>query len=113
MGWVEELKPEDDVKVEIIYPRRYVEHNLSTIKRYSSGVAHTCKGAVLLGEDETEFLVFGMSVLQVYTVEEAMKHFGIEMTHEIGRLPNGEQWVYFYADLKGLKEKMENGELDE
>lgn len=112
MGWVEELGPDDDVDVKIIFPSAYVERNLSTIKRYTSGVAHTCKGAVLLGEDETEFLVFGMSVLQVYSVEDAMRVFGIEMTHEIGRLPNGEQWVYFYADLKGLKEKMENGELD-
>lgn len=112
MSWVEELKPEDEVEVEIIYPPAYVEACISTIGKYSRGIASLCKGAAILGEDETEFLVFDMLTVQVIVVEEAMKHFGIEMTHESGRLPDGQRWTYFYADLKGLKEKMENGELD-
>ena len=112
MSWVEELKPEDDVTVEIIYPPAYVEACMNTIGKYSRGIASLCKGAAILGEDETEFLVFDMLTVQVIVVEEAMRHFGIEMTHESGRLPDGRRWTYFYADLKGLKEKMENGELD-
>ena len=112
MGWVENLKPEDDVTVEITYPPEYVEYSLSTIRRFAKGIACLCKGAVLLGDDETEFLVFDMTVVQVVTIEETMKLFGIELTHEMGVTNSGKRWTYFYADLKGLKEKMQNGELD-
>jgi hypothetical protein len=66
---------------------------------------------VLLGDDETEFLVFDMMVVQVVTVEEAMKQFGIELTHEMGVTDSGKRWTYFYADLKGLRKKMESGEI--
>ena len=113
MSWVEELKPEDEVTVEIIYPPAYVEYSMSTIRKYSAGISHLCKGAALLGEDDTEFLVFDMTILQVITIEEVMRHFGIEMTHESGKLSDGRRWTYFYADLTGLKEKMENGELEQ
>jgi hypothetical protein len=41
-----------------------------------------------------------------------MRHFGIEMTHESGKLPDGTRYTYFYADLTGLKEILENGELE-
>lgn len=112
MSWVEELKPEDDVTVEIIYPAEYVEYCISTIRRFAKGIACLCKGAVLLGDDETEFLVFDMTVVQVVTIEETMKQFGVELTHEMGVTDSGKRWTYFYADLKGLKEKMQNGELD-
>jgi hypothetical protein len=111
MSWVEELKPEDDVTVEIVYPAEYVEYCASTIRRFAKGIACLCKGAVLLGDDETEFLVFDMMVVQVVTVEEAMKQFGIELTHEMGVTDSGKRWTYFYADLKGLREKMESGEI--
>lgn len=111
MSWVEELKPEDDVTVEIIYPAEYVEYCASTIRRFARGIAYLCKGAVLLGEDETEFLVFDMMVVQVVTIEEAMKQFGIELTHEMGTTDSGKRWAYFYADLKGLHKKMESGEI--
>lgn len=111
MSWVEKLKPEDDVTVEIIYPAEYVEYCTSTMGRFAKGIACLCKGAVLLGDDETEFLVFDMMVVQVITVEEAMKQFGIELTHEMGVTDSGKRWTYFYADLKGLRKKMESGEI--
>ena len=113
MSWVENLKPDDEVEVEIIYPRAYVEACLGTIRRYSQGIACLCKGAAVLGEDETEFLVYGMLTVQVLTIESAMRCFGIELTHESGRLPDGTRWTYFYADLKGLKKKMEAGEFED
>ena len=112
MSWVEELKPDDEVEVEIIYPKAYVDHNVSTMRRYAAGISSICKGYALLGEDETEFLVFGMTIVQVVSIEEIFKGFGIEMAHEHGHLPNGERWTYFYCDLRGLKEKMEEGEID-
>lgn len=112
MSWVEELKPDDEVEVEIIYPQAYIDHNVSTIRRYSAAISNICKGHALLGDDETEFLVYGMTVIQVITIEEAMRHYGIEMVHESGKLPDGTRWTYFYADLKGLRENLENGEFE-
>ena len=112
MSWVEQLKPDDDVEVEIIYPREYVEYSMKTMRQYASGISHLCKGAAILGDDDTEFLVYGMTVLQVITIEEIMGHFGIQMEHDIGRLTDGTQWVYFYVDLRGLKEFLKNGEGD-
>ena len=112
MGWVEELKPDDEVEVEIIYPPAYVEYSLKTIRQYASGISHLCKGAAILGDDETEFLVFDMLMMQVLTIEEAMRCFGIELTHDCGKLSDGRRWTYFYADLRGLKEKMESGEVE-
>ena len=112
MGWVEQLKPDDDVKVEIIYPPEYVDYCMETIRQYSSGISHLCKGAAILGEDDTEFLVYDMTVLQVLSIEEIMRHFGIEMEHEMGRLSDGTRWTYFYCDLRGLREMMKNGEVD-
>ena len=110
-SWVEELKPEDEVIVEIIYPPEYVEYNLATTKKFSAAVAYYCKAAALLGEDETEFLISGMTVLQVYTIEEAMRKFGIEMDHEIIRLDDMNH-VHFYADVRGLQKKLEEGDLE-
>ena len=109
MGWVEELKPDDEVNVEIIYPLAYVEACHATIQKYARGIALLCKGAATLGEDETEFLVWGMLTAQIHAIEGAMKIFGIELTHESGKLEDGARWTYFYADLKGLKEILENG----
>ena len=111
MSWVEELKPDDEVEVEIIYPSEYVEACMSTIRKYARGIACLCKGAATLGEDETEFLVWDMLTVQVITIEETMRQFGIEMTHEGGQI-NGRRWTYFYADLTKLKERMEDGEFD-
>ena len=107
------FEKDDDLSVEIRFPKKYVDYNIASMPRFSAGVSHLCKGAVLLGEDETEFLVFGMTIMQVITIEEAMKRFGIEMTHDAGRFSDGTRWTYFYADLRGLKERMENGDFDE
>ena len=58
-----------------------------------------------LGEDEIEFAVEGMTVLQVYTVEKAMKKFGIEMTHDHSPIE-----TVFYADVSGLRKILEGEE---
>ena len=107
MSWVEELTPDEDVTVEIIYPPEYIKYCMSTIKKFTSGVATLCKGAAILGEDETEFLVWDMTALQVNVLEEAMKEFGIEMTHDYGCAKDGRRWTYFYADVSGLKKFLE------
>ena len=113
MGWVEELKPEDDVTVEITYPREYVEYSMSTIRKYSRGISYLCKGAAILGDDDAEFWVYDITVLQTSILEEVFRKFGVEMTHEHGKLPDGVRWTYFYADLRGLRKRMnENGEFD-
>ena len=110
MSWVEQLKPDDDVEVEITYPREYVEYSMKTMRQYASGISHLCKGAAILGDDDTEFLVFGMTVMQVISIEEIMRRFGVDMTHDMGKLENGTSWTYFYCDLRGLKEIFEEGE---
>ena len=110
MGWVEELKPDDDVTVEIIYPTEYVKYCMSTMRKFTSGVATLCKGAAILGENEAEFLVWDMTILQVNILEEAMRQFGIEMTHEYGCAKDGRRWTRFYADVSGLRKIL--GEFD-
>lgn len=112
MSWVEELTPDDEVNVEIILPKAYVDMCVSTMKKYAKGIAHLCKGAALLGDDDTEFLVFDILIEQVLCIEEVMRHFGVEMTHESGKLSDGTRYTYFYADLTELKEMLENGELE-
>ena len=104
------FEKDDELSVEIRFPKAYVDHNIASMKRFSSGISHLCKGAALLGEDETEFLVFGMTIMQVVTIEEAMKNFGIEMAHDSGKLEDGKRWTYFYADLKELRRRLENNE---
>ena len=88
--------------VEIIYPKSYVDYNFSTIQRYPSGIASILKGHAMFGNEEVEFIVRGMTLLQVNTVEEAMRYFGVEMMHEHKVLPDGARETYFYADLHGL-----------
>ena len=111
MSWVEELKPDDDVTVEIIYPPEYVEHTISTMPKYASAISMICKAAALLEEDETEFLIWDITVIQIISIETTLARFGVQMTHESGSLPSGRRWTYFYADVRGLQEKMKNGEL--
>ena len=113
MGWVEELKPDDDVEVEIIYPRKYVEYSMSTIRKYSRGMACLCKGAAILDKKDTEFLVYDITVLQTAILEEVFRKFGVEMEHEHGMASDGARWTYFYADLRGLLKRMnEEGDFD-
>ena len=113
MSWVENIGPDDGVKVEIIWPSTYVKKSMDSMKQYSSAIAHLCKGAAILGDDETEFLVYGMTILQIYAAESAMRQFGIEMTHDTGIDDNGERWTYFYCDLRGLKRILEENDADE
>jgi hypothetical protein len=113
VSWVEELKPEDDVTVEIIYPREYVEYSMSTIRKYSRDISYLCKDAAVLGKDDTEFSVYDITVLQTIVLEKVFRKFGVEMTHEHGKLSDGTRWTYFYADLRGLRKRMnEDGEFD-
>ena len=95
----------EDIQVEIIFPEKYVEYNLKTMPKYASAIAHLCKAGAILGEDEIEFAVEGMTVLQVYTVEKAMKKFGIEMTHDHSPIE-----TVFYADVSGLRKILEGEE---
>lgn len=112
MSWVEDLKPDEEVQVEIIYPVPYLEYNLSTMKKYSAAAAFYCRAAATLGEDDIEFLMFDMTIMQVYTLESAMKEFGVEMTHDHEYSKDGKSWTYFYADVRGLKKILEEkGEL--
>jgi hypothetical protein len=113
MSWVEDLKPDDDVTVEIIYPLAYIERCRATMKKYTRGIASLLKGAALLGEDETEFMVWDMTLLQVIALEDAMRKFGVEMTHDFGLVEEGDgySWTYFYADISRLRRILE--ELDE
>lgn len=110
MSWVDELKPDDDVTVEIIYPFAYIERCRATMKKYTRGIASLLKGAALLGEDETEFMVWDMTLLQVIALEDAMRKFGVEMTHDFGLTEKGDgySWTYFYADISGLRKILED-----
>lgn len=111
-SWVENIGPDDEVKVEIIYPRAYVDYNMSTIKNYASGISHLCKGPAVMGDNYTEFLVWDITVLQTAILEEALRQFGIELEHEHGKLTNGKRYTWFYADIERLKEMLRNGEFD-
>lgn len=109
MSWVEELKPEDEVKVEIIWPKLYADYNILTMKKYTGGIAHLCRAAAILEEDETEFLIWGITALQTQEIENLFVKYGVELTHEHGKLPDGTRWTYFYADVRGLRKLLENG----
>lgn len=97
-----QIAPEEDIEVAIILPDFYVDYNIKTIASFTKGIAHICKAAVILGKKEIEFEIEGMTVMQVYAVEDVMKKFGIEMTHDhrIGH-------TTFYADVTGLRKLME------
>ena len=110
-SWVEQIGPEDEVDVEIIYPKFYVDYNMATLKKFARGISYLCKGAAILGEDETEFLVWGITVLQTQILEDTFSKFGIILEHEHGKL-DGERWTYFYADLNGLKERLKDEGLE-
>ena len=101
----------DDFNVEIIYPEPYVERCRATMKKYTRGIALLLKGRATLGEDEAEFLVWDMTLLQVHALEDAMRKFGVEMTHDFGLCEDGHSWTYFYADISQLRQILE--ELDE
>lgn len=108
MGWVEELKPDDNVEVEIIYPQAYMDYNMSTIRKYSAAISNICKGYAQSGEDYAEFHLYGMTIVQVVSIETIMKQFGIKLEHEHEVLFDGERRTYFYADLRELRKRLKN-----
>ena len=97
-----QLTPEDDIEVAIILPDFYVDYNIKTITIFTKGIAHICKAAAILDKKEIEFEIEGMTIMQVYVVEDVMRKFGIEMTHDhrVGH-------TTFYADVTGLRKLME------
>ena len=99
----------EDIKVEIILPEEYVRQSMATMSKYSDAIAYLCKAGAILEEDETEFLIWGINVLQTQSIEEIFRKFGVEMTHEHGTLSNGARWTYFYADVRGLQDKLKEG----
>lgn len=101
----------DDFNVEIIYPESYIERCCATMRKYTRGIALLLKGKATLGEDNAEFIVWDMTLLQVQALEDAMRMFGIEMTHDFGLCEDGHSWTYFYADISLLRQVLE--ELDE
>jgi len=106
MSWVEELTPDDEVEVEVIYPKFYVDHNMATMKKYSAAAAYYCRAAATIGQEKIRFKLPGVTVVQVQCIESAMKTYGVEMTH---RYIDGVR--YFYADVSRLKKILEeNGE---
>lgn len=102
----------EDTKVEIIWPKEYVEYNMKTMSKYAAAIAHLCKAAAILGEDDTEFLIFGITVIQTITVESAFKFYGVELAHDSGKLPDGSRWTYFYADVSELRKRLEEENED-
>ena len=111
MSWVEELKPDDEVKVEIRFPLAYVEHDTATMKKFSSAAALTCKAAAILEEDDTEFLFSNISVMQAYALKEVLGRYNIELEFDLFRA-NGITFGYFYADVRGLQELLKQEEED-
>lgn len=99
-----QIMPEDDIQVEIILPDFYVDYNIKTTGIFSEAISYLCKAAAILGKKEIEFEIEGMTVMQVYAVEDVMRKFGIEMTHDhrVGH-------TIFYADITGLQ-KLLRGE---
>lgn len=103
------IEPSDDIKVEIIFPEKYLEDNVKTMKKFAAAAAHYCKAAALLGENMAIFTLSGISVLQTYSLEEALKVYGVEMIHELYRMDD-KTCACFFADVRGLKEKLEGGD---
>lgn len=99
-----QITPEDDIEVAIILPDFYVDYNIKTTATFTNAISYLCKAAAILGKKEIEFEIEGMMVMQVYAVEDVMRKFGIEMTHDhqIGH-------TTFYADVTGLQ-KLLRGE---
>lgn len=110
MSWVEQLKPDDDVKVEIIYPAPYVEHNLSTMSKFSEAAALFCRAAAVLEMDELEFPLPDITVAQIYSLEDVFRKYGIELTHEFTWDERSVRTALVVADISEFRERLENGE---
>lgn len=99
----------DDIKVEIRLPQAYVDRSHATMRKYAAAIALLCKASAILEEDDTEFIIYGMTLIQVQAIEEAMKMFGIELMHIDHKVDtNGKTSTWFCADVSGLRELMDN-----
>ena len=99
----------DDIEVEIVWPQAYVDYCHATMKKYSAAIALLCKASAILGEDDTEFIIHGMTLVQVQAIEGAMKMFGIELMHIDHKVDtNCKTSTWFVADVSGLRELMDN-----
>lgn len=101
------MMDDENVEVEFIYPQFYADACINTMSKFAGAIASYCRAAALLGETETEFHIFDMLVPQVLMIEEIFeKEYGVKMTHDIFRVPDGRWATYFYADVSGLIQKM-------
>ena len=99
----------DDIKVEIVLPQAYVDYSHATMRKYSAAIALLCKASAILEEDDTEFIINGMTLVQVQAIEEAMKMFGIELTHMDHKVDtNGKTSTWFCANVSGLRGILDN-----
>ena len=98
---------EDDIQVDIIFPEIYVAYNTTTMSTYASAISHLCKAAALLRQNETEFTIPGMTILQVISIENVMSKFGVQMAHEHFVEPDGTRYTKFLADVRGLQQIIE------
>ena len=98
----------DGVEVEIRLPQAYVDYSHATMKKYSAAIALLCKASAILEEDDTEFVINGMTLVQVQAIEEAMKMFGVDLMHIDHKVDtNCKTSTWFVADVSGLKEILE------
>lgn len=107
MSWIEQIEPDDDIKVEIIYPQEYIDYNCSTMTKYSSAASMICKAAAILEMDRTDFFMEGITVLQSYALQKVFQKYGVKLEFELFRyedMTSGE----FYADVSKLRKAMEN-----
>lgn len=98
---------EDDIQVDIIFPEIYVAYNTTTMSTYASAISHLCKAAALLRQNETEFTIPGMTIMQVISIENVMSKFGVQMAHEHIIEPDGTRYTKFLADVRGLQQIIE------
>ena len=92
---------EDEIRVEMIYPRSYVEYNIATMQAFTKAAALHCQAAATIGQEIVEFELPGITVAQIGPLEKAMKIFRVEMVHDyVGprRIP------HFVCDVRGLME---------
>lgn len=104
MGQLEQSNPEEEIKVEILYPKEYTSQSLLTMKQWSAMVMHICQYAKLRNQDQINFVLVGLTVLQVYALKQSMLYYGISLIHQIKRV-NNLNFVWFNANLTNLKIK--------
>ena len=98
---------DENIEVEFIYPQFYADACINTMSKFAGAIASYCRAAALTEQEYVEFSVPGMLVPQVLMIEEIFdKEYGVKMTHDIFRVPDGRWATYFYADVSGLIQKM-------